>query len=100
MPSGNINATYHEMSDTATRMRNNKNDIDEKLNDCINIVDGLTTNGFVTDQASGKFDTVHDDFNRSARQAMDTLDQLSLWLDKTVEALREMDTTLANSLPS
>jgi WXG100 family type VII secretion target len=100
MPSANINATYHEMSDTATRMRNNKTDIDEKLNDCINIVNNLTTSGFVTEQASGKFDQVHNDFNRSAQQAMDTLDQLSLWLDKTVEALRDMDTTLAGSLPS
>jgi WXG100 family type VII secretion target len=96
----NINATYHEMSDTATRMRNNKTDIDEKLRDCMNIVDQLTTNGFVTEQASGRFEDVHNQFNTSATTAMETLDQLSLWLDKTVEALRQMDTDLAGSLPS
>jgi WXG100 family type VII secretion target len=96
----NINATYHEMSDTATRMRNNKTDIDEKLRECMNIVDQLTTSGFVTEQASGKFEETHHEFNTSATTAMETLDQLSIWLDKAVEALREMDTNLAGSLPN
>jgi uncharacterized protein YukE len=96
----NINATYHEMSDTATRMRNNKTDIDEKLRECMTIVDQLTTSGFVTEQASGRFDEVHTEFNHSATTAMETLDQLSVWLDKTVDALRDMDTQLAGSLPS
>ncbi|MFF7635815.1 WXG100 family type VII secretion target [Kitasatospora sp. NPDC008050] len=94
----NLNVTYQELSDTATTMRNNKADIDDKLNQCRQIVDSLTTNGFVTDQASGKFDEVHTEFNTSAVQAMDTLDQLSQWLDKAVAAMRDMDTQLTNSL--
>jgi WXG100 family type VII secretion target len=96
----NLNVTYHEMSDTATRMRNNKTDIDEKLRECMNIVDQLTASGFVTEQASGRFEEVHTEFNNSATTAMETLDQLSLWLDKAVEALRDMDTQLAGSLPN
>ena len=96
----NLNVTYQEMSSTATRMRNNKTEIDEKLRDCMNIVDQLTTSGFVTEQASGRFEDVHHQFNTSATTAMETLDQLSLWLDKAVDALREMDTDLAGSLPS
>jgi WXG100 family type VII secretion target len=96
----NLNVTYHEMSDTATRMRNNKTDIDEKLRECMNIVDQLTASGFVTEQASGRFEEVHHEFNTSATTAMETLDQLSIWLDKAVEALREMDTNLAGSLPN
>jgi WXG100 family type VII secretion target len=94
----NMNITYEEMSDSANRMRNNKSDIDAKLTECKNIVDNLTNNGFVTDQASGKFDDVHTEFVNSANQAMDTLDQLSQWLDKAVDAIREMDSQLAGSL--
>ncbi|MEY9874620.1 WXG100 family type VII secretion target [Streptacidiphilus sp. MAP12-33] len=94
----NMNVTYQEMSDTAARMRNNKTDIDDKLTDCKNIVDSLTGNGFVTDQASGRFDEVHTEFVNSANQAMETLDQLSTWLDKAVDAMREMDTQLTSSL--
>ncbi|MDH6119084.1 WXG100 family type VII secretion target [Kitasatospora sp. GAS204B] len=94
----NLNVTYQEMSDTATTMRNNKADIDDKLNQCKSIVDNLTSNGFVTEQASGHFDEVHNEFNSSATQAMDTLDQLSQWLDKAVAAMRDMDTQLSGSL--
>ena len=94
----NLNITYTEMSDSATRMRNNKNDIDARLTECKSIVDQLTASGFVTDQASGKFDEVHTEFVNTANQLMENLDLLSEWLDKAVEALRDMDTQLAGSL--
>ena len=94
----NLNVTYDEMSDSATRMRNNKNEIDTRLSECKSIVDNLTAAGFVTDQASGKFDEVHTEFVNSANQVMETLEQLSSWLDKAVEAMRDMDTQLAGSL--
>lgn len=94
----NLNITYAEMQDSATRMRNNKNDIDSKLTECKSIVDNLTTSGFVTDQASGKFGEVHTEFVTSANQVMESLEQLSQWLDKAVEAMRDMDQQLAGSL--
>jgi WXG100 family type VII secretion target len=97
-PMANLNITYTEMSDSATRMRNNKNDIDARLTECKSIVDNLTGSGFVTDQASGKFDEVHTEFVNTANQLMENLELLSEWLDKAVEALRDMDTQLAGSL--
>lgn len=94
----NLNVTYAEMSDSASKMRNDKNDIDAKLTECKSIVDDLTNSGFVTDQASGKFDEVHTEFVNSANKVMETLDQLSQWLDKAVDGMRDMDTQMANSL--
>ncbi|MFD9811995.1 WXG100 family type VII secretion target [Streptomyces sp. NPDC059080] len=94
----NMNVTYGEMQDSATRMRNNKSDIDAKLSECKSIVDNLTASGFVTDQASGKFEEVHTEFVTSANTAMETLDQLSQWLDKAVSAMQDMDTQLSGSL--
>jgi WXG100 family type VII secretion target len=94
----NLNITYAEMSDSATRMRNSKNDIDAKLNECKIIVDNLTRSGFVTDQASGRFDEIHTEFVNSADQVMGTLEQLSQWLDKAVQAMQDMDSQLASSL--
>ncbi len=94
----NLNVTYAEMSDSASKMRNDKNDIDAKLTECKSIVDDLTNSGFVTDQASGKFDEVHTEFITSANKVMETLEQLSQWLDKAVDAMRDMDTQMANSL--
>ena len=94
----NMNVTYQEMQDSASKMRNNKADIDAKLSECKSIVDGLTASGFVTDQASGHFDEVHTEFVTSANQAMETLDQLSQWLDKAVSAMQDMDSQLSSSL--
>lgn len=94
----NLNITYSEMSDSATRMRNNKDEIDARLTECKAIVDNLTSSGFVTDQASGRFDEVHTEFVNHANELMENLVLLSEWLDKAVEALREMDTQLAGSL--
>ncbi|ROT33430.1 WXG100 family type VII secretion target [Micromonospora sp. HM5-17] len=94
----NLNITYSEMSDSATRMRNNKNEIDARLTECKSIVDNLTTSGFVTDQASGRFEEVHTEFVNAANELMENLSLLSEWLDKAVDALREMDSQLAGSL--
>ncbi|GAA2555196.1 hypothetical protein GCM10010435_27190 [Winogradskya consettensis] len=94
----NLSITYSDMEDSAKRMSSNKEEIDSRLTECKSIVDQLTTAGFVTDQASGKFDEVHTEFNTSAGQVMETLTQLSEWLNKAVEAMREMDTELAGSL--
>jgi WXG100 family type VII secretion target len=97
-PMANLNITYTEMSDSASRMRNNKNEIDARLTECKSIVDNLTGSGFVTDQASGKFDEVHTEFVNAANELMENLDLLSEWLDKAVQALSDMDTQLAGSL--
>ena len=93
-----VRVTYQEMLDTATRLRNNKNEVTARLTDCQRIVQGLVTSGFVTQQASGKFDEVSTKFVTSSKEAMETLETLSGWLDKAVESLRQMDQEMANSL--
>lgn len=93
-----VRVTYQEMLDTAKRLRNNKNEVVTRLTDCKKIVEGLVSNGFVTQQASGKFDEVSTKFVTSSKEAMETLEALSGWLDKAVEGLRRMDQEMANSL--
>jgi uncharacterized protein YukE len=90
-----LNITEKELSDSAARMRDNKGDIDAKLAECKAIVDNLAGSGFVTDQASGKFDEVHTEFVNAATELMENLDLLAGWMDKAVGALRAMDTRLA-----
>lgn len=93
-----MRVTYQEMLSTATRMRNNKTEVVARLTECQKIVQTLVTNGFVTQQASGKFDEVSTRFITSSKEAMETLEALSGWLDNAVEALRRMDQEMANSL--
>ncbi len=93
-----VRVTYQEMLDTATRLRNNKTEVDARLTDCKKIVEGLVSNGFVTRQASGKFDEVSTRFITSSKEAMETLETLSGWLDKAVESMRRMDQEMSDSL--
>ena len=94
----NLNVTYAEMQDSATRMSNDKSEIDSYLADAKSIVDTVVQSGFVTDQASGKFDEVNQQFNQSATQLMESLDQLSQWLNQAVQQMQDMDTQMAQSL--
>lgn len=91
-------AQYEEMMETAKRMRGNKQEIDSRLSDTKGCVANLVASGFVTQEASVKFDEVNNDFNKNATELMENLNQLSLWLDNAIEALRRMDTELAGSL--
>ncbi len=94
----NLNITYADMQDSATRMRSNKDEIDARLTECKSIVDNLVAAGFVTDQASGRFNEVNNEFVSSATEMMESLTQLSEWLDAAVTAMQDMDTQLAGSL--
>lgn len=96
----NLNITYAEMSDSASRLRSNKAEIDSRLSDSRALVNSLVASGFVTDRASGRFDEVNTQFVTAANELMTTLESLSTWLDNAVTALQDVDSQMASSLKS
>jgi len=94
----NLNITYAEMTESAGRLRSNKAEIDSRLEDSKRLVNSLVASGFVTDQASGRFDEVNTQFVASANELMMNLEMLSKWLDDAVTALQDVDTQMASSL--
>jgi len=94
----NLNITYADMNESAGRLRTNKAEIDARLSDTRSLVNTLVASGFVTDQASVRFDEVNSQFVTAANELMTNLETLSSWLDQAVAALQDVDQQMASSL--
>ena len=61
-------------------------------------IEGLVTNGFVTDQASGAFNEMYQNFTTSASNTISSLDGIAQGLRSMANAMRETDTQMANQV--
>lgn len=96
----NVNVTYSDMKDAAGRLRHGQQEMEAKLQELGQLIDGLVSSGFQTDQASGAYQDQFHQFQTGTKQAIDALEGLALYLDKAAEALQNTDTELANSIQS
>jgi len=94
----NMNVTYQEMTDAANKLTTGKEDINSKLTDLKNFIAQLVSSGFVTDQASGRFNETYQNFTTAATQTISALDGLSSYLKQAAQALQDTDQQLANGL--
>jgi WXG100 family type VII secretion target len=94
----NLNVTYGEMQDAATRLVNGEQDITSKLRELKSLVDSLISGGYVTDQSSVAFGNSYQEFNDGATKTIEGLEGMSMYLNKAAEALQQTDTELANAI--
>lgn len=67
----NIKVSYSEIEQSATQLGNGRDDITTKLQDMQRQISGLVSSGFVTDQASVKFNDAYTQYTTSAMREMD-----------------------------
>jgi WXG100 family type VII secretion target len=91
----NMNVTYSDMTDAAKRLDTGKADIISKLNELKALVGQLVGSGFVTDAASGAFNTSYEQFDKGTQQAVNGLDGMSQFLNKAAGAMQNVDDELA-----
>ncbi|AWB87212.1 WXG100 family type VII secretion target [Mycetocola zhujimingii] len=94
----NMNVTYSEMTDAATRLTTGKEDLVSKLTELQTQVNSLVQNGFVTDQASGAFQTSYDQFTKGTTEAVNGLEGMSQFLTQAADALGNVDSELAKGI--
>jgi WXG100 family type VII secretion target len=94
----NLNVTYHEMSDAATRLRDGQQQIESQLQSLKRLVDSLVNGGYVTDSSSKAFDTSYTEFNDGARRTIEGLDGMGRYLDKAAQTFAQADQDLAVAL--
>lgn len=94
----NVNVTYSEMTDAASRLITGKDDLISKLTELQTLVNNLVGQGFVTDSASGAFQTSYDSFTQGTTQAVSGLEGMSQFLISAAEALQNVDTELGNAI--
>ena len=94
----NMNVTYSEMTDAAGRLITGKDDLVSKLSELQTLVNNLVGSGFVTDSASGAFQTSYDNFTQGTTQAVTGLDGMSQFLTAAADTLSNVDTELGNAI--
>jgi WXG100 family type VII secretion target len=94
----NVNVTYQEMQDQATKLASAKEDIENQLNSLKAQVDSLVGGGFVTDTASGQFQSSYEEFNTGAKECIKGLEGMGTYLTKAAQAFQDVDQQLASAL--
>ncbi|SDO18714.1 Uncharacterized conserved protein YukE [Cryobacterium flavum] len=94
----NLNVTYSDMTDAAGRLTSGKDDVITKLGELQTLVNNLVGSGFVTDSASGAFQTAYDAFTQGTTLAVNGLDGMSQFLSAAADALSNADTELGNAI--
>jgi WXG100 family type VII secretion target len=96
----NLSVSYDEMRQQAHSLRTGQQEITDKLNMLRSQINNLVSSGFVTDQASGAFNSSYEQFNHGATQTVSALDQLAGNLENMANTLQETDAQLAQQMGS
>lgn len=91
----NINVSYAEMEQAASQLATGRDEITEKLRMLQTQISNLVASGFVTDQASGKFNAAYADYTAGANTVVGKLTEIQSFLTQTANAMREMDSQIA-----
>lgn len=94
----NLNVTYADIEDMVSRLQSGQTELVNILDRLKSQVDELVSTGFVTDQASGAFQTSYGEFTNGATQTVNGLEGMYTFLTKTKEAMADLDMQLAGAL--
>lgn len=96
--SSNVNVTYQEMRDAATRLTNGQAEMEQKLQELQSFVQNLVNSGYVTDASSKAFDASYSEFTHGARQTVAGLEGMAQFLNQAAQTFEQADTTLASQI--
>ncbi len=91
----NITVSYAEMEQAAAQLGLNRDEITQKLQGMQTTINQLVASGFVTDQASTKFNNAFGEYTTSANTVVAKLTEIQNFLTQTANALRDMDAQIA-----
>jgi WXG100 family type VII secretion target len=94
----NLNVTYQDMHDAASRLSQGEDDIKSQLAQLKSLIDSLVSGGYVTDKSSVAFNNSYQEFNNGATQTISGLTGMASYLNAAANALEQTDSDLANSL--
>lgn len=94
----NVKLSYDEMDAAAKGLDGGREEITQKLQAMQAKIQGLVASGFVTDQASGKFNDAYTRYTQSANTLIAQLTEISAFLTGTANAGREFDAQVASKI--
>jgi len=94
----NINVSYDELEQTATRIAAGREEIGAKLGELQALASTLVASGFVTDRSSRAFQQSYEELTGGARRTIAGLDGLASYLRQAASTLADVDAQLAARL--
>jgi len=91
----NINVSFTEIEHAAAHLGQGCEEITSKLRSLQLQIQNLVSSGFVTDQASVKFNGAYDEYTVSANTVVAKLGEMQQFLLQTANAMRDMDAQIA-----
>ena len=91
----NIKVSYGEIEQAATQLGAGREEIGAKLQNLQQQIANLVASGFVTDQASVKFNSAYTDYTTSANTVVNKLNEIQSFLTQTANTMRDMDAQIA-----
>lgn len=91
----NISMNYAEIEQAASQLGAGREEITQQLTRLQSQIVGLVSSGFVTDQASGKFNDAYASYTQSANTVVAQLNEIQSYLTGTATAMRDLDSQLA-----
>ena len=91
----NIKVSYAEIEQSATQLGVGRDEITQKLQTLQQHIASLVSSGFVTDQASVRFNDAYSQYTVSANTVIEKLTEIQSFLTQTSSAMRDMDAQIA-----
>lgn len=94
----NIKVSYSEIETAASQLGSGREEITTKLQGMQTQIQNLVASGFVTDQASGKFNDAYMKYTTSANTLIAQLNEIQTFLTGTATAMRDLDSQIASKI--
>jgi len=93
----NVHVDYQELQRTSSQLKSGQQDVEGQLARLKSMIDNLVSSGFVTDQASGKFQQSYEQWNSGAKNVIQGLQGMSSFLEKAIAQHQQLDSELSKS---
>ena len=97
MATADFLASYDQILDKATDLDRQKDDIDNQLKSMEQQVQNLTSEGYVTPQASGALHEHYLQFTNSASQTIDHITEVTALMRQSVQLMKDTDAAMAQA---
>ena len=94
----NVDVTYDELDSAAQQLVAGRDAINGELDNLKAYIDQLVTSGFITDEASPRFQEVFSEYVINSQELVNTLGNLSGYLNNAVARLAQTDSGQAAQL--
>ena len=96
----NINVDYQQLQTSAAQLRAGKDEVEAQLRKLQSMINTLVGSGFVTEQASKRFQASYDQWTSGASQVMLGLEGMSSYLNAVMTSHQDLDSGLAQAADS